>query len=67
MAVTRRPPSPLPLPRARGDMESADKARTFAWRGVLVFVVIYLALLVTVVWKFVTPALVALPVAAGAA
>jgi uncharacterized membrane protein len=59
--------SRYPFPRARGDTESAARARAFAWRGVLAFVVIYLALLVAVVWKFVAPALVSLPVATGAA
>jgi hypothetical protein len=41
--VIRPVQNPLPLPRARGDVESAARCRAVAWRGLAVLALVYLA------------------------
>jgi hypothetical protein len=51
------PIAPLPLPRSRGDVESADKARTFAWRALAVYAVGYVVLALVVLVNVILPAI----------
>ena len=39
------------FPRDRCDAESAARARAFAWRGVLLIVAVYAALVGALIWK----------------
>lgn len=46
-----------PFPRARGDAEDAHRWRTFAWRALAVYAVIYAALAVLLLVKVILPAI----------
>jgi hypothetical protein len=44
------PVAPLPLPRGRGDMESADRMRTITWRIIAGYAVLYIAGAAGIIW-----------------
>lgn len=44
------PIAPLPLPRSRGDVESADRMRAITWRIIAVYVVLYLVGAAAIAW-----------------